>query len=476
MTSQSFLLYVLKVSMLSGIFVGYYFLALRNKRFHYFNRFYLLSSLVASLLIPQISINWIAEEQPVFMGYGESMEVIIRSTSQSSGQIDTWFIGLLLMLLVGVLLMGTIAYRIHMIYRLKRRSETIVMHGFDLVLTDDSSAPFSFLNNLFWKKSIKRDDEGGKQIWKHELTHIRQKHTWDRLFAQICCSLFWINPFYWILQKELEAIHEFIADEEAVVHNDTESFAKMLLQAHYGNHFLETKHSFFYSSIKRRLTMLTTTTNIRFSYLRRLMLLPLVMAGISIFSVRVHAIEKIENKMHVFSFQKQNVNDKPIDVLRMQLDKEKGELQVENTGNKTAATLPSLINPAETGLPDTTPKTNDLKLQKESFNKVFTVTQEPPSFPGGVEGWTLFLQKNLNAHKPVDKGAPPGMYKVNLSFIVDRDGDVRDVVAENDPGYSMKEEAIRVMLSSPKWKPAYQNGKTVVYKDKRTITFVISEG
>ncbi len=475
MTSQAFLLYTLKTSILSGIFVGYYYLALRNKRFHYFNRFYLLSSLMASLLIPNISINWMSEEQPIFMGYGDSIDVIIKATSQASSQIDSWFIGLVLMLLVELLLIGTIGYRIHKIYQLKRRSEIKKMNGFDLIQTDDSSAPFSFLNNLFWKKSINMDDEGGKQIWKHELTHIRQKHTWDRLFTQICCSIFWINPFYWIIQKELEAIHEFIADEEAVVHNDTESFAKMLLQAHYGNHFLETKHSFFYSSIKRRLTMLTTTTNIRFSYLRRLMLLPLVMAGISIFSVKVHAIEKIENKMNAIAaldFQKQPVNDKPINTMGNKSDKGKLDLRTGNAGNKagskSAATLPPMVNLVEADLPDTTPKTINLTLQ--------TVSQEAPSFPGGVEGWSKFLQKNLNAIKPVDKGAPPGIYKVNLIFIVDKDGDVRDVVAENDPGYSMKEEAIRVMLSSPRWKPAKQNGKPVVYKDKRTITFLIAEG
>jgi protein TonB len=64
---------------------------------------------------------------------------------------------------------------------------------------------------------------------------------------------------------------------------------------------------------------------------------------------------------------------------------------------------------------------------------------------------------------------------VQLSFIVDRDGDVRDVIALNDPGYGSKEEAMRVLLSSPKWTPAMLNGKKVVFRNKIAITYVVSE-
>ena len=64
---------------------------------------------------------------------------------------------------------------------------------------------------------------------------------------------------------------------------------------------------------------------------------------------------------------------------------------------------------------------------------------------------------------------------MNLSFIVDQEGDIKDVVAENNPGYFTKDEAIRVMLSSPKWIPAKQNGQAVVSQNKKSITFVVSE-
>ncbi|HRQ49313.1 MAG TPA: hypothetical protein PLR74_02175, partial [Agriterribacter sp.] len=49
--------YLLKVIICSGILYGYYRLALHNKLFHRWNRFYLLSAVAISLSFPLIKIN-----------------------------------------------------------------------------------------------------------------------------------------------------------------------------------------------------------------------------------------------------------------------------------------------------------------------------------------------------------------------------------------------------------------------------------
>jgi TonB-dependent SusC/RagA subfamily outer membrane receptor len=107
-----------------------------------------------------------------------------------------------------------------------------------------------------------------------------------------------MNPINWIIQKELITIHEFIADEEAVGNADVADFAKMLLQTHYGNHFLNPTHQFFYSSIKRRIIMLTTSKHIKYSYARRLMVLPILVIAVGLLSIKVHATEHITNKVN----------------------------------------------------------------------------------------------------------------------------------------------------------------------------------
>ena len=112
---------------------------------------------------------------------------------------------------------------------------------------------------------------------------------------------------------------------------------------------------------------------------------------------------------------------------------------------------------------------------EEDYDKVFTVVQIAAEFPGGIPAWTKYLERNLNRDLPVENGAPPGKYTVVVSFIVSKTGDISDVSAENDPGYGTKAEAIRVITKGPKWKPAVQNGRNVIYRHKQSITFIVSE-
>lgn len=113
--------------------------------------------------------------------------------------------------------------------------------------------------------------------------------------------------------------------------------------------------------------------------------------------------------------------------------------------------------------------------KEDDAGKVFYVVQIPAEFPGGMNGWRNYLERNLNSDIPVSNGAPAGRYTVVVSFLVDKSGVISDVVAENDPGYGTKAEAIRVIAKGPSWKPAIQNGNKVIYRHKQSITFMVSE-
>ncbi len=113
--------------------------------------------------------------------------------------------------------------------------------------------------------------------------------------------------------------------------------------------------------------------------------------------------------------------------------------------------------------------------QEEDYDKVFTVVQIPAEFPGGIPAWTKYLERNLNRDLPVENGAPPGKYTVIVSFIVDKNGGISEVKAENDPGYGTKDEAVRVIKRGPNWKPAVQNGRQVIYRHKQSITFMVAD-
>ena len=54
----TFAWYLLKVMLCSGIMFGYYLLGLRNKKFHVYNRFYLLASVILSWIIPILKFDF----------------------------------------------------------------------------------------------------------------------------------------------------------------------------------------------------------------------------------------------------------------------------------------------------------------------------------------------------------------------------------------------------------------------------------
>jgi protein TonB len=94
----------------------------------------------------------------------------------------------------------------------------------------------------------------------------------------------------------------------------------------------------------------------------------------------------------------------------------------------------------------------------EDYDKLFTSVQIQAEFPGGQSGWGRYLERTLV-----------------VSFIVSKDGSISEVKAENDPGYGTKEEAVRVIQRGPKWKPAVQNGRNVIYRQRQAIVFMVSE-
>jgi TonB-dependent SusC/RagA subfamily outer membrane receptor len=273
---------------LSGIFFGYYTLFLKNTIYHAYNRFYLLASMALSLVIPffKLSSFTVSEEQAA-----GAKQVLIYLTQLPAAQVQPESISWEILVIMGIsaLFVGYLAYSILKVFRLKAVSAKKQMGDFTFIETDLDEAPFSFFSNLFWKKSISMEDESGRKILQHELAHIREKHSWDRLFSQLICSIFWMNPFNWIMQKELQNIHEFIADRDAVGTGEVDAFAKMLLQTYYGNHFLNPSHSFYYSSIKRRIIMLTTSNTPKYAYLRKVAVLPLVAISLVLFSIQLSA-------------------------------------------------------------------------------------------------------------------------------------------------------------------------------------------
>ena len=294
-----FFWYMLKVFICSGILFGYYWFVLRNKIFHRYNRFYLLAAISLSLLLPLLKINFwqpatqqnqaILVLQAVSAG-DEYMNNIVFTARKSNWSLDQLYP--VLYILVSLIFFFIMLRTLYLIRTLLKKYPVQQVEQVAFVNTEDDSTPFSFLKYIFWNSSIDIETTTGRQIFKHEVAHIQEKHTHDKLFVNIILIFFWCNPFFWLYRKELNMIHEFIADKKAVEDSDTSAFSAMILQAAYPKHRFELANNFFYSPIKRRLLMLTKIDNPRISYFARVMVLPLAVLIFAAFTFKAKTLSK----------------------------------------------------------------------------------------------------------------------------------------------------------------------------------------
>ncbi len=223
---RAFIFYFLQVLVCSGILYGYYHFFLRNKRFHQYNRFYLLLAAVISIVIPFLQI-------PVYFDSTETQPLLVKTLTVlssepyeseavlvSSHEEQSWFtlknIISTLYILATIVLCIRFWLALAKVIRLVRVYPGEEIDNIRFIHTDDPATPFSFFRWLFWNNTIDLDSDNGQQIFRHELFHIRHKHSWDIIFLEVLTILFWINPFFHLFKKEIRAIHEFLADKHAV--------------------------------------------------------------------------------------------------------------------------------------------------------------------------------------------------------------------------------------------------------------------
>jgi len=280
--------YLLKVILVSGILTGYYWVSLRNKRFHHYNRFYLVGALLLSWGLPLLNLQWFYLAPEPASPIHQVAKLIYFSPNTLNASTMSWdeLVGVALIVVAGILVIAFLR-GIAQLFLIKSKGRVTPMDRFDFIETSVEDAPFSFFRNLFWKKECALNDENGQRMLHHEITHIEQYHSFDKVLATLSTCLAWMNPFFWLIRKELEVVHEFIADEAAITNNDASQLAEMLLAAQFSPTLFSNGQSFFYSSIKRRILMLTASKKTSYSYARRLLVLPITLGALALLSFTI---------------------------------------------------------------------------------------------------------------------------------------------------------------------------------------------
>lgn len=110
--------------------------------------------------------------------------------------------------------------------------------------------------------------------------------------------------------------------------------------------------------------------------------------------------------------------------------------------------------------------------EEEIVDEVFTIVEDSPEPKGGMPAFYKYISKNMTYPSQARRMGIEG--RVFVQFVVDKDGTIREVKAVKGIGGGCDEEAVRVIKTSPKWKPGKQRGRPVKVRMILPVQFKLS--
>jgi hypothetical protein len=277
--------YILKSTLFLGIFLGAYYLLLAREKMYRFNRFYLLSGLIFSLVLPLVVIPVYveAEMQSAQTLPVETMQVVASMplSEPAIEPINYWAYATVGVYgLIATMLAVRFVLNIIRFYSVKKCNTLSGYNGATLVLMNEEVLPHTFMNTIFINKNEYERRLIEPELLTHELAHVRQKHTLDVLFVELLKTVFWFNPLLYLYKKAMQTNHEFLADDAVISqHVNIPTYQLLLLDKATPPLAYTLASSINFSTTKKRFTMMTkTTTKTRRALLQALMLPIVVLA------------------------------------------------------------------------------------------------------------------------------------------------------------------------------------------------------
>ncbi|RLD22382.1 MAG: hypothetical protein DRI69_01325 [Bacteroidetes bacterium] len=434
--------YMLQVTIAMALLIVPYFLFFQKETFFRFNRAYLITALAIAILAP-FAPRWISIADPSVayvllqpIEITSMAEVTITADAAEQGR-GIWYFLSISYWIVAMVLIARLIIEISGIAKIYQEGEKENYNGDTIIVHESIKAPFSFFNAVFLSPEVRNDYTQFSNIFKHEVTHIRHRHSIDAVLVEFLCAIFWINPLIYVYKRALKAIHEFQADN-VVEETDLVEYTQLLLSQSQSGLRLVLTNQFFQSQLKSRIVMMMKQRSNEVNKWKYMFALPVLAMAILL-----------------FSFKNSDV------------------LSINDTDGETFFEH-SII------LQDTFRKNN---------SGVYMEAEEMPRFPGCEEvkdkdersrcAQKMMLQyvyENIKYPAEAQKNGIEG--SVVLQFNVSTNGEIEGVNVVRGIGGGCDEECLRVINSmnnfGTKWTPGKIEGKPVKVQYTIPVKFKLS--
>ncbi|MBR6437843.1 MAG: TonB family protein [Bacteroidales bacterium] len=490
------------------LWIAYRLLFINSNRL-VFNRAFLIVALGFSLILPAAGV-FIGRNLPQVNSYKQNLfqgimldEVVITAdgviintpveleaeseaapvTTRNKKSFDLiglmgliWLIGAIGAALIFLFKLGKIVFIII-------KSPKKKMSGYTAVFTGKEHGSYSFFNYAFFP-----NENVSAEIVRHEMSHIAHHHSADILFVELMMIIQWFNPFIYLYKRELQSLHEYMADRDVVATGiDKQNYMMLILQQCTAVDFSNMSNNFSFLLTKKRIKMITQSKKAKGVVIKALLTLPLfallLFANCQSNGQNNKSTEKAaeaEKTTEAQSLTNFRLSDgcilsfsDPLEITfsdkEASISETKYYLDLNDIKNDTTFMIGdheivAVKNHDEYNSLSVKIDGKDMDLnflgglvKDESENPV--EPDMPATFPGGEVKMVEFLRENLKYPESVKKKGIEG--KVYVQFVVEQDGSINDVKVLRGVYEELDAEAIRVVKAMPKFNPGTQNGKPV---------------
>lgn len=229
------LLYFLKVNIAIALFYLFYRLVFYNDTFWVTRRYYLVFSVLLSVVYPFISfLGWLENQEPmqaILASYVQPEMITVTATRPEFLTLENVLPAIYG--IVSFVLLIKMVIQLASIVRWRVKGQRQVLNGLEIIAIDGDITPFSFFRSIFLNPSLHNEQELF-HILTHENTHARQLHSLDVLLGELLTIFFWINPAAWLLKREIRNNLEYLADNSVLQSGiDSRNYQYHLLQLSY---------------------------------------------------------------------------------------------------------------------------------------------------------------------------------------------------------------------------------------------------
>ncbi len=357
--------YLIEATIVLSTFYLIYIYVFNKYLYFEWNRFFLISIVVISVILPLIKIDWITTSSLKFnpndiLFVNLDDEQFFVKTSQKQFFFSTVYLkfsqnkyftifNLLIVIYISGILRQTIVFINNLISIKKLEKSSIKSENkkHQIYLTNSKITAFSFFEKIFVNKNyenLKTAEQ--QQIIEHENIHVKQKHTLDNLFFEIVNIFFWFNPFIKKLKKSVKENHEFIVDKILTKQDSRYNYSFLMVKL-VAKKSVPIINNFSDSKVKSRIKLLSNPEKERIKKIRFVSTIPILLLLIFTFLFTLNIVNNsfntkaiktnkfifpIENNYTIAGYyiETQTITDKANKNIKYKISHKKITIQTEN--------------------------------------------------------------------------------------------------------------------------------------------------